>query len=321
MWHSLILVLIILSHSVLVLFPLQPAALAQEEVESYADSLIQSLTQKGIPTTPEEAGILIDRADGLSEELFGDNATRRSTFMGQLFHIYVQAAGEDVVIIATPGGWGVDPVTEGGQWLGVTNGMRSTLEDWGYTPVIVDYLRMTSRSDLSAYPLEILGIIRFFAVTARELSAIVEFIIQDNPQIEIIITGLSHGGAYTDAVMKHLQSKPQVIEQVIGIEGGPPFYQVCRSSDRTLVLTSNGIVPDNWSQGNRWIIVSKAVIGTFEWLIDRFPWIANEERKQEKHDRHAYYIQTPGHEYAWDGYPELSSQIIDFLHRHFCEES
>ena len=119
-----------------------------------------------------------------------------------------------------------------------------------------------------------------------------------------------------DAVMKHLQSKPQVFEQVIAVGGGPPFYHATLQSDRVSMARSNGRAPDNWSQGNRWLIVRKSITGTFQWLVDRTPW-ANEERKQEKQDRHAYYIQAPGHEYNW-AYPEWRSQIIEFLRYHFC---
>ena len=318
MWSSLVLVLILLSYFFLLLVPIHHAELSQEEIKGYTDYLSQGLAQKGTLTTPDKVESVVYEAHELSVELYGNSAAMRSRFMGKLLPIYAQAANEDVVIIATPGGWGVDAVTEGGQWWPVVEGMRSTLEGWGYSPVIVDYLRMTTRADTSAYFREIQDLFRFYGVTANELAAIVKFLVEDNPEVKIIITGLSHGAAYTDAVIKRLYSEPQVLEHVVGIEGGPPWYHFCLQSDRAFVTRSNGIVPDNWSQGNRALIFRKTITGTVEWLADKTPWFANEQRRIEKHNRHAYYIQTPGHDYGW--YPEFSFLVTGFLQPHFSPQ-
>ncbi len=75
------------------------------------------------------------------------------------------------------------------------------------------------------------------------------------------------------------------------------------------MLRNNGRMPDNWSQGNRWVIIKKYITGTIAWLADK-------RHEHQKYTKLAFYIQTPGHEYNWSYPDNFSTEVVDFLQQH-----
>lgn len=301
MLRSLVLAFIISAHLFFVLLPPHATALSESDVESYSRSLIDALHARGIEITKDDASALVDEARQISKKLFGNNGTRAADFTALLLNIYARTAGEDVVILSTPGGWGKVPIAKG-EFKTVIEGMMSTLEGWGYSPIWIDYLR--TGNGVSELVNEFWDIPYFYATKGRELADIVQFITDHNPDLRVILAGLSQGGSQADRALRYLQDNPRVF----GVVGGPPFYQQTLETDRTLVLRSNGEVPDNWSQGPRRIIVQAFGSAPLKWLASGMK------------GKLANYVRAPGHMYEW-GYPTMRAEIIDYLRAHFEDKS
>ena len=86
----------------------------------------------------------------------------------------------------------------------------------------------------------------------------------------------------------------------------PPFWHRQMALERTLVLDTNGQVPDAFSQGNIPAMLTtslKALVG--------MPLTEDEEA-----GRIFYFVRAPGHDYNWQ-YPGVYLQITDFLQQNF----
>jgi len=77
------------------------------------------------------------------------------------------------------------------------------------------------------------------------------------------------------------------------------------AQDRALVLTSNGVIPDSFSQGD---------FPTMIWANLRA--LFGLSQSEEDSGRILHYILAPGHEYQWQ-YPEVYSQVKNFLTKNF----
>jgi len=106
---------------------------------------------------------------------------------------------------------------------------------------------------------------------------------------------MSNGASICEDVMLILKDN----QQVYSIQLGPPFWNGSTISNRALVLRSNGLVDDSFSQGDVMTIISinvEALLGI----------------SQDYPGNILLYIGAPGHDYRWQ-HPEVRSQIIDFL--------
>lgn len=297
MLRSLVLAFIITAHLFFVLLPPHPTVLSLDEVETYRSRLAQGLELQGIRLAEEEVEDLVSEATIISKRLFGNDALRSADFAAKLLDLYLLTATEDVIIISSPGGWGKIPVADG-EWKSVVEGMQTTLGALGYSPVWLDLVRTgNSVSDLLD---EMSEVFTSYSLKGRELAALADFLTSHNPQLRVIITGLSQGASHVDRALRYLKKNPRVF----GIVGGPPFFQPSLESEQTLVLRSNGEVPDSWSQGPRRIIMQAFGAAPLKWLASGLKGkIAN-------------YIKTPGHMYEWT-YPEVRAEIVQFLSTHF----
>lgn len=273
-------------------------------VASYSESgITSSIGTEGLPlsladfsTVPQS---VVDGASRLATELFGDCQEECDNFVSQLLAVYSEAKDKDFVIMFNPGGWGWNLVEESPGWWSIFGGIESELEGLSYTSLKLNYLRAanTFRGRIDA----VKELINGYQEKAEDLACRVEFLTTYIPDIRVILAGESTGAIIADGAMEILEDNPRVYS----IQTGPPFWHQTAMSERTLVITDNGITADVFSDGNLFIIIwnyLKKWFGLSE-PVDDF-------------GTSPHYVTAPGHDYWWQ-YPEVSSQITDFLRQNF----
>ena len=238
-------------------------------------------------------------ATKLATELFGDCQEKCDDFVSQLLAMYAKAEDKDFVVIFNPGGWGASLLETSLGWRSIFDGIESELTSSGYTPLLLNYKRSvkTLRGCLD----EFVGRFTGYPLKAKELASRVEFLTKHNPRLKVILTGESTGTIICDNVMNILKNNPQVYS----IQTGPPFWHENMVLDRTLLLTSNGIIPDSFSQGNFWGII---------WgHIKHWCRLA---RPVDYFGTMPHYVRAPGYDYWWQ-YPGVYPQITNFLEQNF----
>jgi len=238
-------------------------------------------------------------ATRLATELFGDCQESCNDFASQLLVTYSKAEDRDFVVIFNSGGWGGNLLETSLGWQTILAGIESELASSGYTSLLLEYQRtvVTLRGRLDEFMERITG----YPSKARFLASRVEFLTKHNPQLRVILAGESTGTVICDRVMNILADNPQVYS----IQTGPPFWHKNTALDRTLLLTSNGIVPDSFSQGDFWGIIW----GNFRCRLGL-------SQPEDHFGTTPHYVGAPGHDYWWQ-YPEVCAQITDFLEQNF----
>lgn len=272
---------------------------------SYSESGVTcEIGAEGVPLSLADFSAVpqsvIDDATGLATELFGDSQEKCDDFVNQLLALYSEAEDKDFVIVFNPGGWGWNLVEASPGWWSIFNGIESELESLSYTSLKLNYLRA---ADSFQGRLDEVGeMITGYQSKAKDLACRAEFLTTHIPDLKIILAGESTGAVIIDGAMSILADNPQVYS----IQTGPPFWYQTIMLDRTLVLTDNGIIPDSFSQGD------------FPGII--WGYLKNWFNLSEPEDAFGttpHYIAAPGHDYWWQ-YPEVCSQITDFLRQNFA---
>lgn len=236
---------------------------------------------------------VVEDAARLAAELFGNDQKKQQKFTGQLLATYLAAKDKDVVVIFNSGGWGWSSILASPYGLDFVAGIESALADLGYTSLMLDHYR--TGSNINGLVSELLFAVDKYPAKAIDLASRIEFLTRHLPGIKVIITGMSNGASICEDAMLILGDN----QQVYSIQLGPPFWNGSTISDRALVLRSNGIVDDTFSQGDIITIISinvEAMLGI----------------SQEDPGNILLYIGAPGHDYRWQ-HPAVRSQIIDFL--------
>ena len=242
---------------------------------------------------------VIDDATGLAVELFGDCQEECDAFVNQLLAIYSESKDKDFVIVFNPGGWGWNLVEASPGWWSIFDGIESELESSGYTSLMLNHQRAV---DTFLGRLDEAGeMITGYQLKAKDLACRAEFLTTHIPDLRVILAGESTGAVITDSAMNILADNPQVYS----IQTGPPFWHQTTMLDRSLVLTDNGIITDSFSQGDYLGIAW----GYFK------KWF-NLSEPEDDFGTTPHYIAAPGHDYWWQ-YPEVCSQITNFLRQNF----
>ena len=236
---------------------------------------------------------IIDNAAELATELFGKDETKCHDFISQLLAIYLAAKDKDIVIIVNSGGWGWTSIEELPHGHDLVAGLEAELDSLGYSTLWLDHYR-TAHS-LNGCLSELMLAPGLYPSKAKDLALRVEFLTSHIPGIKVILAGISNGCTVCEGVMRILKYN----QQVYSVQLGPPFWNNCLALDRSLILRSNGVVPDPFSQGNLFIIIRANLEALFG-------------ISQENPGNILLYIGAPGHDYRWR-HPEVRSQIIDFL--------
>lgn len=236
---------------------------------------------------------VVEDAGRLAAELFGNDQKKQQKFTGQLLATYVAARDKDVVVIFNSGGWGWSSILDAPYGLDFVAGIESALADLGYASLMLDHYR--TGSNIHGLVSELLFAVDKYPSKPIDLASRIEFLTRHLPGIKVIITGMSNGASICEDAMLILRDN----QQVYSIQLGPPFWNDSTILDRALVLRSNGIVGDTFSQGDITTIISinvEAMLGI----------------SQDDPGNILLYIGAPGHDYRWQ-HPEVRSQITAFL--------
>lgn len=240
-----------------------------------------------------------EEATKLATELFGNCQEDCRNFVSQLLATYLEAKDKDFIIVFNPGGWGWDSLKSSPGWYSIASGIQSELDSLSYTSLLLDYQRTTDT--LKGYLGEFLLELNLQQSKAKDLAHRVQFLTESVPNLRVILTGESNGTVISDQAMNMLKDNPQVYS----IQTGPPFWYKNATLDRTLLLTSNGINPDSFSQGDFFTMVRANLQAWFGF-----------SRPEDSSGDVLRVLQAPGHDYWWH-YSEISSQIINFLEQNF----
>jgi hypothetical protein len=240
---------------------------------------------------------MIEEASDLAGELFGNHPEKNDEFTSQLMATYLAAKDKDIVVIFNSGGWGWTAVENTREGESFINGIESELADMGYSLLFLNHKRTARTLDSGIG--EFMLAADLYPSKAEDLAARVEFLSNHIPDIKVILVGVSNGTLICDGVMNILEDNPQVYS----IQIGPPFWSGVTSSGRSLVMRSNGVIPDSFSQGDLLTILRANVESLFGVY-------------QENPGDILLYVGAPGHDYNWQ-YPEVSSQVTNFLQRNF----
>ncbi len=236
---------------------------------------------------------MIEDAARLATELFGNDQEKCHDFISQLLATYLVAKDKDVVIIFHSGGFGWTLIEETPEGQGFATGIESELTNSGYSALLLNYFR--TAETLNGCLGEIMAEAGLYPSKAKDLALRVEFLTSHIPGIKVILAGQSNGAGICERVMRILKYN----QQVYSIQLGPPFWNNCLALDRSLVLRSNGMVPDSFSQGDIFAIIRANLEAMFGISQDNSGHIL-------------LYIGAPGHDYRWE-YETVRSQITDFL--------
>ena len=258
----------------------------------------------GVPlSVPDLSAVpqsVADDATKLATELFGDYQEKHDDFVSQLLAAYVEAKDKDFVVFFNPGGWGWNFVENSPGWYSISNGIKSELENLGYTSLMLDYRR--TGETLRGVIDEFVEVITNYPSKSENLACRMEFLTTHIPDLKVIVTGESNGTVISDSAMNILRDNPQVYS----IQTGPPFWHQNVMRDRTLVLNYNGITPDSFSQGD----IPAILWASLKALVGLSP------AEEEDPGRILYFFRAPGHDYCWQ-YPGVYSQISNFLEHNF----
>ena len=245
---------------------------------------------------------VVEDAQELSAELFGEYQEKYDDFSNQLLAAYAEARDKDFVVVFNSGGWGWNFLENSPGWHGICTGIELELRSLGYDSLLLDYRR--TEANLRGIIDEGVEMITLYPSKAETLARRVEFLTSHVPDLRVIVAGESDGTVISDTVMNILRDNPQVYS----IQTGTPFWYKSTMEDRTLVVNHNGRHPDSFSQGD-----IPAMVWTS--LQDLFGW----PQPVEKSGSILYWLRAPGHDYRWQ-YPGVYYQITNFLKENFGPE-
>ena len=177
------------------------------------------------------------------------------------------------------------------------HGIEDEFYEMGLSYLVLDNRRTTC--DINGCATELMLMFNIYQTKMEDLAARVNFLTSHLPQTSIILAGESNGAAFCYDVFGLLEDN----RQVYSIQMGPPCWSGSASSERALVLRSNGSTPDTFSHGDIFTIIRS----NFEAMLGI---------SQQPPGNILFYIGAPGHDYSWQ-YEEVRLQITDFLHKSF----
>ncbi len=245
---------------------------------------------------------VIEDADSVAAEIFGDDIDKGDDFAAQLVASYVAAQDHDFVLVFNSGGWGWSLLDESPGLFAVFEGIEAELADWGYTTLTLEYLR-TAHS-FTAQLDEFWEMLIDFPEKAEVLAARMEFLTDHLPDVRVIMATESTGAVLVDAAMVIMVDNPRVYS----IQMGPPFWHTTVTEVRSLIMIGNGIEVDTLSEGSG-----------LAYLWGCYKKWFGVIKPSSYYGTEPHIVVAPGHDYWWQ-YPEVRSQITEFLRDNFAPE-
>jgi hypothetical protein len=275
-------------------------------IASYTEAGITSEIDTGGEPLPYDAETVpqsvVDDANQVAAEIFDDDVEKCQDFATQLLATYAAAEEHDFVIVFNSGGWGWNLLEDSPGWQATFEGIDAELASWGYTSLQLDYLRATSAFDsrLEEFWQMLIG----YPSKSEVLAARVEFLTDHLPDINVILIGESTGAVIIDGAMVIMSDNPRVYS----IQAGPPFWHTTVNTERSLIMTGNGIEVDTLCQGSG-----------LDYLLGCYKKWFGILKPSSYYGTEPHIVVAPGHDYWWQ-YPEVRSQITDFLRDNFAPE-
>ena len=254
------------------------------------------LTTLDVSAVPQS---VIEDASRIASALFSDEREQDAEYKNQLLATYIEAKDRDFVVFFNPGGWGWNLIAASPGWSSIITGIKSELTRSGYDPLLLNYHR--TKNTLRGRLNEMVEMFTGYSSKANQLAHEVQFLTSHIPDLKILIAGESNGTIISDQAMRMLVHNPQVYS----IQTGTPFWHDSVAMERTLVLNSNGITPDSFSQGD-FLIMVRANVKTLMGVT----------LPKEQSGAIGHFIKAPGHDYWWQ-YPGVYPRVIKFLNENF----
>ncbi|MFC1941439.1 hypothetical protein ACFLWL_03450 [Chloroflexota bacterium] len=256
--------------------------------------------------------LLQEEASQLAQQLFNNDTKKRASLTNRLLDTCIRAKGKDFLLIHNPGGFGGTPVEHLLRWeRSIIEGITATVERLGYSYLLTQYFRSGYSwwSHMRDLKEQIIFFFKGKSSKERVMAAELKFIVRHLQNLKVILIGASQGAAFSNAVMRQLGELGQIYSIELGICYPHVFRRVVTES--TLVIDSNGLMPD--------LMIRRNLKARFKALITAlFRW--SKYRLQGKAAKFTHLINLPGHEYSWE-HPEVQRQIIDFLETNFGTKS
>lgn len=222
-----------------------------------------------------------------------------STPASEIQEIRILADSYDVLIIVNPGGWGDATVNQATEFVPLLEGIQETLEQLGYTSVLIPYKR--TPPGISGRISDLKAEFNSFDIASQTLADNIISLSKSYPQKNFIIAGFSNGGGFTEAVMEHIGYRKNVSAIIAGV----PFWNKKYNLPNTLVLTNSG--RDSIAAGNIREMTIAIIESPFRWIWSRLT---------HGNLNLATSFEFPGHAYPWSS-PEVGPQVIHFLQSKF----
>ena len=242
---------------------------------------------------------LADEAEEIAAGLFGNDQQKIDQFTGQLLAEYLVAKEVDVLVVVNSGGWGwssIEAALHGPEFIA---GLDAELTGMGYSTLWLDFYR--TPKTLNGCLSEFMMAPGLYPAKAEDLAARVDFLTRNIPELRVLLTGESNGCTICHGAMQILDGNPQVFS----IQMGLPFWNNSDNSDQSLILRTNGIVPDAFSQGDMFTI-TRANLEAMMGISQQYP------------GNILLYIGAPGHDYDWQ-HPGVGPEIRRFLQQHLAD--
>jgi hypothetical protein len=245
---------------------------------------------------------VVDDANTLAVELFGEPQLCQD-FAAQQLTLYTEAQDKDFILVFSSGGWGWSLLDESPGWLGIFEGIEAELENLGYSSLGLDYLRTTPT--LTGQLDELWEMLVGYPAKAEVLAARINFLTDHLPDVRVILAGESTAAMIIDSAMIKLADNPRVY----CIQTGPPFWHETLAEERSLIMMGNGFEVDTLCQGN-----------AFDFLLGCYKKWFGVLKPVSACGTEPHIVVAPGHDYWWQ-YPEVSSEITQFLIDNFAPEA
>jgi hypothetical protein len=276
-------------------------------IGSYTDpGLTSAIGTGGVPLLLDDYSTVppavADDASALAQELFGE-PQMQADFVDQQLALYVDAQDKDFILVFSSGGWGWSLLEESPGWWGIFEGMETELASLGYTSLELDYLRTTP--SVTAQLDEFWEMLVGYPSKAEILTARIAFLTDHLPDVRVILAGESTAAMIIDSTMVKLADSPRVY----CIQTGPPFWHETLAAERSLIMMGNGFEVDTLCQGN-----------AFDFLFGCYKKWFGILKPVSACGTEPHIVVAPGHDYWWQ-YPEVRSQITQFLIDNFAPEA
>ena len=206
---------------------------------------------------------LNEEAENLSRQLFDNDGQKQAAFTALLLDTCSRVTGKDFLLIHNPGGWGSTSLENLLQWeRSIVEGVNATMSGLGYDCALIQYFR--SGHGISEIIRDVREQDLFFRHKSVILAAELKFITEHFEHLRVIMMGVSQGAAFSNAVLQRLDGTAGVYS----IELGIPFFHKSRRvvTPSTLVLDSNGLMPDALMGWNVPVILKTYFGAPFRWM-------------------------------------------------------